>query len=94
MKVGDIVRCKRLGYKSDDFRWNSVGLFMGTRTYNGREHPDYICAEVMWFDRTAPNGDIISTIQTDLIETIEAIPFEDTLANSLDNRVKAHRSVV
>jgi hypothetical protein len=65
MKVGDLVRNKN--------HPRELGLFIGMRAFkhNAPSNPnakDYICAEVMWFDRTAPNGDIISTIQTNLLE--------------------------
>ena len=68
MKVGDLVRNK-------NSESGELGLFMGMRTFkhNAPSNPDakdYTCAEVMWFDRTAPNGDIISTIQTTLIEVV------------------------
>ena len=66
MKPGDVVRNK-------NSETGQTGLFMGMRIFKGREHPDYTCAEVMWFDRTAPNGDIVSTIQTDLIEVVKEI---------------------
>ena len=35
------------------------------------QRQDYTCAEVMWYDRTAPNGDRISTIQKDLLEVCD-----------------------
>ena len=66
MQPGDVVRSK-------NSESGEAGLFMGMRTFKGREHPDYICAEVMWFDRTAPNGDIVSTIQADLIEVVKEV---------------------
>ena len=41
------------------------------RTFdNGKGGKPYTCAEVMWFDRNAPNGDRISTIQANLIEAV------------------------
>tara|TARA_B100000212_G_scaffold336729_1_gene310476 strand:+ start:197 stop:439 length:243 start_codon:yes stop_codon:yes gene_type:complete len=61
---GDIVRNK-------NSESGETGLFIGLRTFKGRNGAkDYECAEVMWFDRNAPNGDRISTIQTNLIETV------------------------
>ena len=63
MKPGDIVRRKM--YPDD------VGLFVGMRTFvNTIDGDYYTCAEVMWIDKTAPNGDAISTVQHDLIEVI------------------------
>ena len=45
---------------------------MGMRTFkNSNLGDDYTCAEVMWFGHPAPNGDIISTIQHDLIEVVD-----------------------
>ncbi len=60
MKVGDLVRNK----SSES---GELGLFMGMRTFKS-----YTCAEVLWFERRAPNGDIVSTIQTNLIEVANA----------------------
>jgi len=58
MKVGDLVRNK-------NSESGELGLFMGMRTFK-----TYTCAEVMWLGRTAPNGDIVCTIQADLIEVV------------------------
>ena len=67
MKPGDLVTTK----KSREFHMPKVGLFMGMRTFkNSNLGDDYTCAEVMWFGHTAPNGDVISTIQADLIERV------------------------
>ena len=65
MKPGDIVRRKMYP--------DEVGLFMGLRTFgNAALNGDgYTCAEVMWFSKTAPNGDAISTVQHDLIEVVD-----------------------
>ena len=61
---GDIVRNK-------NSESGEKGLFIGLRTFdNGKGGKPYTCAEVMWFDRNAPNGDRISTIQANLIETV------------------------
>ena len=64
---GDIVRNK-------NSESGELGIFIGLRTFkatpNEDQRQDYTCAEVMWFDRNAPNGDRISTIQTNLIETV------------------------
>ena len=67
-KPGDIVRNK-------NSESGETGLFIGLRTFKAVQsgsgfREDYVCAEVMWFDRNAPNGDRISTIQTNLIETV------------------------
>ena len=62
MKVGDLVKAKSS---------NTYGTFIGMRTFSNRHGGEpYTCAEVMWFDRNAPNGDRISTIQTNLLEVI------------------------
>ena len=62
MKVGDLVKAKSS---------NTYGTFIGMRTFsNHRGGEPYTCAEVMWFDRNAPNGDRISTIQTNLLEVL------------------------
>jgi hypothetical protein len=63
MKPGDLVRNK-------NSESGELGLFMGLRTYDGTNGRQYTCAEVMWHDRTAPNGDRVSTIQTSLIEVV------------------------
>ena len=61
---GDIVRNK-------NSESGEKGLFIRLRTFeNGNGGDTYTCAEVMWFDRNAPNGDRISTIQPNLIETV------------------------
>lgn len=63
MKPGDMVKAKR----SDTY-----GLYVGMRTFpNAGGGDDYTCAEVMWFNKNAPNGDRISTIQADLLEVIK-----------------------
>ena len=62
---GDLVRNKE-SYE--------LGLFVGMRTFKACGNvntQDYTCAEVMWFERKAPNGDVVSTIQTDLIEVVK-----------------------
>ena len=63
MKPGDVVRRRRAesGHKGDH------GLFMGLKKSGNYEY-----AEVMWFEHKAPNGDIVSTVQKDLIEVVEA----------------------
>ena len=71
MKPGDLVKRKAHFNKPDEF-----GLFVGMRTFKASKHDknpnaeDYTCAEVMWFAKRAPNGDRISTVQTDLIEVV------------------------
>ena len=64
VKVGDLVQRKM--YPGE------VGLFMGLRTFGSTalNGDDYTCAEVMWFGKSAPNGDAISTVQHDLLEVI------------------------
>lgn len=74
MKPGDLVRNK-------NSESGELGLFVGFRTFNKYRvlTPNkkkilagtYKCAEVMWFDRCAPNGDRVSTIQTNLIEVVK-----------------------
>ena len=58
MKPGDLVKTT-VGS-------SNYGTFIGFRVFDGK----YECAEVMWFNKNAPNGDRISTIQKDLIEVI------------------------
>tara|TARA_A100001011_G_C13904619_1_gene672530 strand:- start:136 stop:318 length:183 start_codon:yes stop_codon:yes gene_type:complete len=60
MKPGDLVRNKQ------NKTTVKLGLFIGLRVFDGK----YECAEVMWFDERAPNGDRISTIQKDLLEIV------------------------
>ena len=62
MKPGDLVKAKSS---------NCYGTFIGMRTFESHIGKHYTCAEVMWFDRSAPNGDRISTIQSDLLEVID-----------------------
>ena len=70
MNPGDLVR-----NKSVTDRYGELGTFIGMRMFkaNSTNGPasDYVCAEVMWFKRNAPNGDRVSTIQKDLIEAVE-----------------------
>ncbi len=65
MNIGDIVRNK-------NSESGELGLFIGLRTFkaspNEDQRQDYTCAEVMWFDRSAPNGERVGSIQTSLIE--------------------------
>ena len=68
MKQGDLVTTK----KSREVHIPKVGLFVGLRTFRGRAGAsDYTCAEVMWFNQRAPNGDVVSSIQQNLIEVIK-----------------------
>lgn len=61
---GEIVRNK-------NSESGELGIFIGLRTFdNGKGGKPYTCAEVMWFERSAPNGDVVSTIQTNLIEVV------------------------
>lgn len=64
MKPGVLVRNK-------NSESGELGLFVGLRTYDGTNGQQYTCAEVMWFDRKAPNGDRVCTIQTNLIEEVK-----------------------
>ena len=64
MKPGDIVRNK-------NSESGELGIFIGLKTFFAASSGnDYTCAEVMWFERSAPNGDAVSTIQTNLIEVV------------------------
>tara|TARA_E500000331_G_C16972925_1_gene590101 strand:+ start:51 stop:260 length:210 start_codon:yes stop_codon:yes gene_type:complete len=67
MKPGDLVRNK-------NSESGELGLFIGTRIFRASNSNDprdvYACAEVMWFNRNALNGDRVSTIQPDLIEVV------------------------
>ncbi len=56
MKPGDLIRNK-------NSESGELGLFVGFRSSG-----NYEFAEVMWLYRTAPNGNVVSTIQKDLIE--------------------------
>ena len=58
MKPGDLVTYR--GFPNSD-----VGLFIGMR-----KSKDYEYAEVLWFHKSAPNGDRVSTIQHNLLEVI------------------------
>ena len=63
MKPGDMVKDKSS---------NTYGTYVGTRTFKGRNgSKDYTCSEVMWFNKRAPCGDIVSTIQSDLLEVCD-----------------------
>mgnify|MGYP005750342267 CR=1 FL=1 len=59
MKAGDLVRNK-------NSESGELGTFVGYRTFD-----NYECAEVIWFTRSAPNGDRVSTIQKNLIEAVK-----------------------
>ena len=59
MKPGDLVRNK-------NSESGELGLFIGYKTSG-----IYKFAEVMWFTRRSPSGDIISSIQKDLIEVVK-----------------------
>ena len=66
MKPGDLVR--NISARDEYGRIiGEMGLFMGLRTFDGT----YECAEVMWFNKSAPNGDRVSTIQKNLIEVVK-----------------------
>ena len=58
MKPGDVVRSR--------VKPGVLGLFMGLRVFDG----DYECAEVMWFNIRAPDGGLVSSIQTNLLEVV------------------------
>ena len=64
MKPGDLVRNK-------NSESGELGLFIGLRTFGINCRVPYTCAEVMWHNRNAPNGDRISTIQINLIEVVK-----------------------
>lgn len=55
MNPGDMVKRKNGNRK--------FGLFVGFRTSG-----DYEYAEVMWIAERAPNGDVVSSIQKNLLE--------------------------
>mgnify|MGYP003663645375 CR=1 FL=1 len=68
MKPGDLVQ-RTHSIEYNGHKWvQDLGLFMGLRTFKGNGVPDYTCAEVMWINERSSTGDIISTIQTDLLE--------------------------
>ena len=65
MSPGDVVRNK-------NSESGELGLFVGMRTFKSSNlGDDYTCAEVIWFERTASNGDLVSTIQANLIEVVK-----------------------
>ncbi len=69
MIVGDLVRNKYLNPVD-------LGVFMGMVTFKANTAAsvpsyDYTCAKVMWVNRSAPNGDRVSTIDYNLIERVE-----------------------
>lgn len=43
------------------------GTFIGFRKFSS----EYECAEVMWHNKKAPNGDPVSTVQKNLIEVVK-----------------------
>ena len=57
MNPGDMVKRKNGN--------EAFGLFIGFRTSG-----DYEYAEVMWTAERAPNGDVVSSIQKNLLEVI------------------------
>lgn len=65
MKPGDLV--KNISARD---KWGKIigeiGLFMGLKNSAGYEY-----AEVMWFTKSAPNGDRVSSIQKSLIEVVK-----------------------
>ena len=63
MKPGDLVK-RVVGRNIDS---GNYGTFVGFRVFDGK----YECAEVLWFNRRAPNGDAVSTIQKNLIEVVK-----------------------
>ena len=81
MKPGDLVKAKSS---------NCFGTFIGIRTFKYKgtgPGKDYTCAEVMWFDRNAPNGDRISTIQTNLLDVVNEYSTE------VNNESRKHSNV-
>jgi len=64
MKPGDLVKFKCPPGSIE--RVIQYGTFVGFRVFDGK----YECAEVMWFNSRAPNGDAVSTVQKDLIEVV------------------------
>ena len=71
MKPGDLV----INLKQAHTGIKEYGLYIGDRTFvnhyvAGVPQQPYTCAEVIWFKKTAPNGDVVSTIQKDLIGVV------------------------
>ena len=64
MKPGDLVR--NISARSGHGFIEQMGLFMGLKKSGNYEY-----AEVMWFDKRAPNGDPVSSIQKNLIEVVK-----------------------
>lgn len=63
MKPGDLVKNKSANSKK--YSDGQYGTFVGYRKFK-----NYECAEVIWFNCNAPNGDRVSTIQTNLLEVV------------------------
>ena len=65
MKPGDLV--KNISHRD---KWGKIigeiGLLMGFK-----KSGDYEYAEVMWFTKSAPNGDRVSGIQKSLIQVVK-----------------------
>ena len=82
MKPGDLVK-----RRDDLYRPHEVGLFVGLRTFtNGKGGSSYTCAEVMWFNNAAPNGDRVSTIQTNLIEVVQVCETDESETSSGESK--------
>ena len=64
MKPGDLVKFKCPPGSRD--LGVQYGTFIGIRTFDNK----YECAEVMWLNRPAPNGNPVSTVQINLIEVV------------------------
>ena len=66
MKPGDLVTYKRKAHHYTRPGIKRVGLFVGMR-----KSKDYEYAEVLWFHKSAPNGDRVSSISPRLIEVYD-----------------------
>ena len=62
MKVGDLVKLKE-----DNQLKGKYGMFLGLKTFKSfpADHPNYTCAEVMWYPEN-----IVKTVQSDLLEVV------------------------
>ena len=69
MKPGDLVRSLRAQVNDErTYQTGALGTFVG---FAGSGNYEY--AEVIWFNHPAPNGDVVSSIQKDLIEVVKAV---------------------
>jgi len=67
MKPGDIVKRNKKSVTNPLIPLrDQLGLFIGLKTSKA----GYTYSEVMWFNERSPNGNIISTVQSSLLEVV------------------------